>query len=102
MKSAGADATSARVRFVFSGGIANMTDMNPPKSEIVTRPAEGPWIYATEIHSNLYYRRLSAVIVEAVFYNTEDGTPSWSVRTERPATDDAKKDAAIVCVNYAD
>ena len=101
-KSAGADASSVRVRFVFRGGISNMTDMDAPKPEIVARPADGPWIYSADIHSNLYYRALAAVRVESILYKTEDGTPVWTVSTERPATDEQKKDAPIRCENYAD
>lgn len=101
-KSAGADASSVRVRFIFNGGIANLTDMNPPAPEVVSRPAQGPWIYETEIHSNLYYRTLAAVRVESLLYKPEDGTSVWSVVTQRPAGDKNEKDAAISCVQYAD
>ena len=105
-KSAGASPDSVRISFVFNGGISNMTDMNAPKPEIVTKPAEGPWIYATDVHSNLYYRSLAAVKVESILYKQEDGTPVWSVKTERPSEDaksaDAKKNAPITCEQYAD
>ncbi|MDE2143402.1 MAG: hypothetical protein KGJ84_13425 [Elusimicrobia bacterium] len=42
---AGVSPSSVRVRYVFH---TNMTDMNPPKPEIVTRPARGPWIYKAD------------------------------------------------------
>ncbi|MFI5346251.1 MAG: hypothetical protein ACHQ51_07745 [Elusimicrobiota bacterium] len=101
-KSAGADASSVRVRFIFRGGISNMTDMDAPKPEIVARPAEGPWIYSSDVHSNLYYRSLAAVRVESILYKQVDGTPEWTVTTDRPETDDLKKDTPIRCEQYAD
>lgn len=96
----GADPSSVRIRFVFRSG--SLTDLNPPAPEIVARPSNGSWIYTADIHSNLYYRSLAAVRVESVLYKTTDGTPQWSVATERPAGDDQKADAAIRCENYAD
>lgn len=101
-KSAGADPSSVRVRFVFRGGVSNLTDMTPPAPLVVSKPAEGPWVYETDLHSNLYYRSLAAVRIESVLYKVEDGAPQWSVTVERPATDDAKKDAPIGCEQYAD
>ena len=101
-KSAGAAPSSVRVRYVFRGGISNMTDMTPPLSETSARPAEGAWIYKTDLHSDLYLRSLAAVKIESLRYNPDDGKPEWSVTVERPADDDAKKDSPIVCEQYAD
>ncbi|MBI3563806.1 MAG: hypothetical protein HY079_01260 [Elusimicrobia bacterium] len=101
-KAAGADPSSVRVRFVFAGGISNLTDMTPPAPVVVSKPAEGPWIYATELHSNLYYRRLAAVKVESILYKTTDGTPEWTAAVDRPAQDTDAKDAPIRCEQYAD
>ncbi len=101
-KSAGADPKAVRVRYVFRGGIANMTDMTAPPAENVSRPAEGPWVFKTDLHSNLYYRSLAAVKIESLLYKTTDGTPEWSVTIERPSDEAAKKDAPIVCEQYAD
>jgi hypothetical protein len=105
-KSAGAAPDSVRIRFVFNGGMSNMTDMDAPKPEIVAKPAQGPWIYAADVHSNLYYRSLASVKVESILYKQEDGTPVWSVKTDRTAADaqseEAKKDAPITCEQYAD
>ena len=101
-KSAGVDAATAKIVFVFRGGISNMTDMDAPKPEVSARPADGPWAYKTDLHSNLYYRSLAAILVQSTTYKTEDGTPTWSVRVERPADADAKKGSSIVCEQYAD
>lgn len=101
-KTAGSDPSSVRVRFVFGGGISNLTDMTAPPAEVVSKPAQGAWVYATEIHSNLYYRTLRAVKVESLLYKTTDGTPEWSVSVERGEDAKAGKDSPIRCVQYAD
>jgi hypothetical protein len=99
-KSAGAEsAQTVKVRFVFHNVL---TDMNPPQSVLVSRPAQGPWIYKTDVYSSLYDRSLSAVKVESPVYKTEDGTPAWSVATERTSADTAEKGAPIKCEVFAD
>lgn len=94
----GSDAARVRVRLEFH---TNLTDMNPPAAEMVSRPAEGPWVYTREVHSSLYERRLSAVVIESALYKPEDGKPVWSIKVERPQ-DDQKKDSPIRCEVYAD
>ncbi|HXT00299.1 MAG TPA: hypothetical protein VN915_06465 [Elusimicrobiota bacterium] len=101
-KSVGADPSSVRVRYVFNGGVSNMTDMTPPPSETSARPAEGPWIFKTDLHSNLYFRSLAAVKIESLRYNPDDGKPEWSVTVDRAPEDAAQKGAPIVCEQYAD
>lgn len=101
-KSAGVDAASVRVRYVFSGGSSNMTDMTAPPPVVASRPAEGPWIYKADVHSSLYERSLTAVKIEALRYKPEDGKPEWSVTVERASDEAAKKGAPIVCEIYAD
>jgi hypothetical protein len=101
-KAAGAAPSSVRVRYVFRGGLSNMTDMTPPAPETSSRPAEGAWIYKTDLHSNLYFRSLAAVTIESLRYNPEDGKPEWSVTIERAAEDAVKKGSPIVCEQYAD
>jgi hypothetical protein len=101
-KSAGVDAASVRVRYVFSGGTSNMTDMSAPAPVNISRPAEGPWIYKADVHSSLYERSLTAVKIEALRYKPEDGKPEWSVTIQRPSDEAAKKDSPIVCEIYAD
>ena len=88
-----------KVRFIFH---TVLMDMNPLQSVLVARPAQGPWIYKMNVYSSLYERRLSAVKVESPVYKIEDGTPVWSVATERPSTDIAVKDAPIQCEIFAD
>lgn len=101
-KSVGADPSSVRIRYVFNGGISNMTDMTPPAPETSARPSDGPWIYKTDLHSNLYYRSLAAVKIESLRYSPENGKPEWSVTVERASDDAAKKGSPIVCEQYAD
>jgi hypothetical protein len=101
-KSAGADPSSVRIRYVFRGGISNMTDMTPPAPETSAKPSEGPWVFKTDLHSNLYFRSLAAVKIESLRFSPEDGKPEWSVTVERASDDAAKKDSPIVCEQYAD
>jgi hypothetical protein len=70
-KSAGADPSTVRISFVFNGGIAGMTDMNPRQPEVVSRPAHGPWVYTTEVRSSLTTGRSPRVDSS---FQTEDGT----------------------------
>lgn len=101
-KSAGAAPSSVRIRYVFNGGVSNMTDMTPPPAETSARPPEGLWVFKTDLQSNLYLRSLAAVKIESLHYNPEDGKPEWSVTVERPSDEAAKKDSPIVCEQYAD
>lgn len=98
-KGIGSDAARVRVRLVFR---ANMTDLNPPAAEMVSRPADGPWVYVKEVRSSLYERSLSAVVVESEKYSPDDGKPVWSIKVDRPEGEAAAKDAPIKCETYAD
>jgi hypothetical protein len=103
VKKAGAPTGPVRVRFLFS---RNMTDMSPQEPETISPPADGPWIYKTEVYSSLYERKLTGVRVESAKYDPDTGKPAWtSDAIEAVASTDPvekTKDAPVVCETGAD
>jgi hypothetical protein len=103
IKKAGAETGPVKIRMVFS---RNMSDMNPQEPATVAPPADGPWIYKTEVYSSLYERKLIGLRVESAKYDADTGKPLWTTAlieaVSSDASDETTKDAPIVCQNGAD
>lgn len=102
IKSAGAPTGPVKIEFVFS---RNMTDMDPQAPLRLEPPADGPWIYKTEVYSSLYERKLTGVRVESAKYDPDTGKPVWTHEIDAVSSTDSPdrtKDAPIVCEQGAD
>ena len=103
IKAAGAATAPVKVRFIFS---RNMSDTNPQEPQKIAPPAEGPWIFTTEVHSSLYERKLTGVRVESAKYDEDTGKPVWTSATIEAVSStespEKAKGAPVVCEQYAD
>jgi hypothetical protein len=101
LRSVAVPTAPVKIEFVFT---RNLTDMNPREPLTVEPPAQGPWIFATDVASSLSERSLTGVLVQSAKFDVDTGKPLWTYSIPAVSADETEKakNASIVCTTRAD